>query len=743
MNKERLSEIFKALVSDEAETLGSKRATDLARSIKPDASIREILLVAQKLDPANHSITPKIALEFVRTLVEKSGSQRLFIPFAFGVDVDEFRSVVSELDYVVPTIRSSVRSAAFRELVSEKTGIAPVPEEVVESSQYDVVYSDFALNDICNYSAQKQLVEKSLSRLGPNGLAVFIFADKIVYWETAKEMLEAQAKQGVFVSAILDLTDGLYEATTPIGARALIFTRKERDSVFLAKLEKGADVSAIVDNFLSGTSSSDSDALGRWVKREAFPRFISSENERRRRRIAKKLERAYDGTILPISEISDAVVEARPTGTPFDEAENDVYLLKHGKFEAATNLNELRLAPENYVQILANQEKVLPEFLKFFFNTDKGAEICVLSSVGVACELTVEHIKKIEIPVPSLETQRKILNVYDELNQIELEASRLKNLLRETPASYAQVTEAIKEINDRGDKFERWIESLPYPLATILKRYAASDDDQHRQETLFFFFEAYSIFAAAILSAAFRAPFFRDAVVPDVELEYFKKSSFGSWVMLDVALAKEIRTRVGNREQTYSTRSAFHTEDASLVNLLCEEETYSILQSASNYRNSWKGHSGITNDARYSDHVRTLHGYLLKLRERSKNLYDKIRLVRPIRLKRAHGEFINTVESLTGSNPIFNKDEIVGDALDEDKLYIHVVDTNDAFELPPFFLLKNSPAEVKNACYFYSRLEGANSRYVSYHFEGAPESTEEGEEAFDYLQEILERGNEE
>ena len=167
------------------------------------------------------------------------------------------------------------------------------------------------------------------------------------------------------------------------------------------------------------------------------------------------------------------------------------------------------------------------------------------------------------------------------------------------------------------------------------------------------------------------------------------------------------------------------------------------MQSASAYRNSWKGHSGITSDARYSDHVRTLHGYLLKLRERSKNLYEKIRLVRPIRLKRAHGEFINTVESLTGSNPIFKKDEIKGDALDEDKLYIQVLDTNDTFEVAPFFLLKNSPSEVKNACYFYSRLEGASSRYVSYHFEGAPESAEEGEEAFDYLKEILDKTDEE
>lgn len=114
-------------------------------------------------------------------------------------------------------------------------------------------------------------------------------------------------------------------------------------------------------------------------------------------------------------------------------------------------------------------------------------------------------------------------------------------------------------------------------------------------------------------------------------------------------------------------------------------------------------------------------------------------MIRPLSLKHRQGTFINKVEVLTGSNSIFKKDEVIGDALDEEKLYIQVIDTGETLEVPPFFVLKNSPAEAKNACYFYSRIEGSNSRYVSYHFEGKPEDIEEGETAFGIIKAVLER----
>lgn len=39
--------------------------------------------------------------------------------------------------------------------------------------------------------------------------------------------------------------------------------------------------------------------------------------------------------------------------------------------------------------------------------------------------------------------------------------------------------------------------------------------------------------------------------------------------------------------------------------------------------------------------------------------------------------------------------------------------------------------------YFYNRVEGGNTRYVSYHYEGRPEDTENGVEAFEWIKTLL------
>jgi hypothetical protein len=341
-----------------------------------------------------------------------------------------------------------------------------------------------------------------------------------------------------------------------------------------------------------------------------------------------------------------------------------------------------------------------------------------------------------------MKMQKDILSLWGELDQIECKTSLLKDKLKKLPVSYPNIAKLIKDINFRGDKFEQWIESLPYPLATILRRYNATDTLQQKQERLLDFFEAYSIFIAGIMIAIYQQPQFDESVIKDVGIDYFTKASFGSWVKIDQALAKIFRKQMeDNKTDINAFLNCFHTEDLSLVRLLCEADVYSILQRTCGYRNTWKGHSGISSEEIYGDHVRVLHRELLNMQERLKDLYEKIRLVRPIGLEYCEGTFTNRVEVLTSSNSIFKKAEILGNQpLDKKWLYIQVMDTGATIKLPPLFVMKQSPADVKNACYFYNRIEGKNSRYVSYHFESKPENVMQGEDAFDAIRSVLERG---
>ena len=208
---------------------------------------------------------------------------------------------------------------------------------------------------------------------------------------------------------------------------------------------------------------------------------------------------------------------------------------------------------------------------------------------------------------------------------------------------------------------------------------------------------------------------------------------------MDRALSNLFLKMIGGSEEARKiVLHSFKTSDNNLIKLLCSREVCNILDTTSNHRNSWKGHSGIGNETIYKERADILESMLYKLQENIKDLYERVRLIKPISLSYTNGVFINKVEVLTGSNPIFVKDTMESHSpLDDSKLYLQMIDTGEMLLLPPYFILKNAPSDAKNACYFYNRVEKGSTRYVSYHYDGRPEDIETGETAYNHIKELF------
>ena len=733
MTKEELWALFNEKRHDSGTFANLHSVVEFMCTLPQDVSIREVFQLPLDLWRTGFGITPTPLIAFVEALIKKCNGKRLYIPFSRGVDVEDLRGAVTEIDYKTP-------NAELESLIKERTGIKAATTEKVNRSKYDIVYSDLPFMTVHKDSLPRKIIDDCVDKLSQSGLAVFTFASNVIYARPSQRWLSELSDRGLFVSAVIDLPEGFYAPLTQISARVLVFSREKSDKVFLAKLINDKAAPFIAENFAAKTESSNSEALGKWFDRGTFADFTAYENEQRRKRTAAKLESAFNGRLEPISAISSAVNLRKGKDHSFTEAENAVYIPKLGKSDVVTSLSDLQIKPQNYFQVLVDQEKILPDFLAFILNTDMGITLRLRAAEGWIPSLNRERINRMEVPVPSLKMQKAVLNLWGELDQIERETSLLKDQLKNLPVSYEKIKQKIKDINNRGNKFEQWIDTLPYPLATILKRYTTFDTAQQKQEMLLYFFEAYSIFIAGILIAIYKQPQFNESKIQDIGIGFFEKASFGSWVKIDRAFANVFREQMDKKLDTIL--SCFHTDDRSLVNLLCLKDVYSILQKTCDYRNSWKGHSGISSEEIYEDHVRVLHDELLNMQERLKDLYEKVRLVRPVNTKLSQGIFTNKVEILTGPNAYFKTAEIVGDMpLDTEMLYMQVLDTGATIELPPLFVMKQSPKDEKNACYFYNRIEGKNSRYVSYHFESKPENVFKGEQAFEAIKSVLERTN--
>ena len=664
---------------------------------------------------------------FVKSFYKASRPSKVLIPYATGLECDLFDGETN-VDYCFLNKDKEEATGLFADINTL--------EEIPEEGRYDLILSALPIGSLSSKYVSCQITEQSSKLLSDDGFCVFAFAK--IGLNTIDKWLSKLEESGLYCVAIIDMPIGSYAPVTMAEGEIVVFSRKKAEKRFVALLSEEEFAEKIVDNFLRKKAFTSGAKLGVYVDGEirCYSDFV---NRSRIQNKNKSLAKAYNGKPLRINEIG--TVHAPKKNNEFQESDSAVYVPKLGKSPVVTAITDFHIKAQNYFQVIVDTEKMLPRFLAFFLNTEEGVNLRQLSYRGATIKaFNTKVLGELVIPCPSIELQSEYLKTYDQLEALRVDIETLKDKLQKIPASYKNIRMAIKDINNTGDKFTQWIESLPYPIATILKRYSVAEDPNKKQEILFHFYEAYAIFEATLLSAALNKNLVDCSALKDVKPEYFEKASFGNWVRMDRALSKLFLGIINSSKEAERkvVLECFRTDDENLIKLLCSRNACNILDSASDYRNNWKGHSGITSEALYKEHVDILDSMLRKLQESIKDLYERVRLIRPISLSFSNGIFKNKVEVLTGSNPIFVKETIKAlTPLDKEKLYIQMVDTGEMLELPPYFILKNSPADVRNACYFYSRVEKGSTKYVSYHYDGKPEDIETGEVVFDHIKRLL------
>ena len=141
---------------------------------------------------------------------------------------------------------------------------------------------------------------------------------------------------------------------------------------------------------------------------------------------------------MRLSEIKDGVIsESLPHLTHIEEKDSksilvdkDIILSRNGApFKIAmyhAKENEEVLPVGNLYILKANEEKVNPIYLKAYLESSKGIAKLTSCLTGITIQIiSVESLKKIRIPLPSLEEQNKIAERYEAILE-ELELLRMK-----------------------------------------------------------------------------------------------------------------------------------------------------------------------------------------------------------------------------------------------------------------------------------------------------------------------------
>jgi hypothetical protein len=338
-----------------------------------------------------------------------------------------------------------------------------------------------------------------------------------------------------------------------------------------------------------------------------------------------------------------------------------------------------------------------------------------------------------------------VVDVQREIRDLTLRLGELQQGLWNRPTEAAKVGKVLTSISEK-QSIESWLETLPFPLASILWRCQATANVEHKNTHLLNFFEATAQFLGGLIASAFHsnAQFFEEHKRDWFEAgkdnpHSLNRSNFGEWVVRCQRLAKTTRKMLSTPEERDLCLYMFKTHDSARVEAISNKAVFSALERANRYRIDWKGHGGIVSPREQTRRLTLLQEELTHLWAALGTAFEEWWLIRPGPSEFTRGIYRFRAEMLAGSRQIFKQAEIETPVvMDSSELYFIDAATRLPLQLLHFFRMMHSPEGEESACYFYNRLEKEGIRWVSYHFEGQAERLEPDQGILNLIQEVEE-----
>ena len=393
----------------------------------------------------------------------------------------------------------------------------------------------------------------------------------------------------------------------------------------------------------------------------------------------------------------------------------------------------MNIQPHNCAQVILDREVADPRYVASFFNSAMGRTV---RELGGATHKTIPQLSQREVSelvvfLPAKEAQLRVIETDSRASSLLSEVSELREKLWQQPLQERNVRAALDGVN-RNEGFSIWLDTLPFPLASILWAFHAAEGDDHKQYAhLDHFFEALAEFLATFALSAFRTsealfvrewPTIRDTLTTNGLS--IQRATTGTWNVIAERLFKRARTMLSG-EQLDECLRAFRIGDRAVLDTLLNKNLVSAIRHANTLRNDWRGHGGVVGDRTAYERRVELVNLLDEVREQLGTVWTRYRLVRGGKMELLdNGIYKIQLETIMGRSYPFRSVTVeLEQPLTSGQLYFLGDDEPQALQLLPFISLRSGPGDVQNACYFFNRIEAEEVRLVSYHFEPTPQLT--------------------
>lgn len=327
-------------------------------------------------------------------------------------------------------------------------------------------------------------VNSVINSLSKDGKAVTVMNNAGLYKLPDAEYRKLLVDNGL-IEAVISLPEKIFAPYTSIPVTLLVLSRNNKQIKFINaekmilnkstnKLMNELDVEEIIKEYNSNSNTNNTKIVSlEDVKNTNYslytPNYMEIEkieikNPKKLNSICKDVYRGYQVSsneikqfseningreeyqIINITNITDGNIDSDLTKIYPDTDKMDKYLLQDkdllvsskgtlSKFAVVEIKNSEKYIPSGNFTILRLDTNVInPYYLKIFFESNKGTAIInSIKSGGVLPAINLSQFKEINIPVPSIEEQNRIVNRYlaktDEIIMIKNKLKKLEESL--------------------------------------------------------------------------------------------------------------------------------------------------------------------------------------------------------------------------------------------------------------------------------------------------------------------------
>jgi hypothetical protein len=730
---------------------------------KVDFSWKDIHPFVSKIEISDHTL-PNFIVRFISNYVKDKKFDNILDPWSkYGVllaAIAENNNNVNGLGIEIFNEAVDISMAISKDKPIEWVNGNSLIELGKMDSNFDAIISSppFGLSRIRkDFKIGKDILEisdsennivllEALAKLSESGEGVFVLPNRFVF-DRRNNVSRNLNKFNLFINSIIALPKKSLSPWTSIDLNIYFISRVPTEKIFLSYLDQDKNPIDLIDQIESHRNGKEIQSGFLIDLNEFTPYFALREQDE-----IKKEAQKTNAPLIGLSEISKTINIYRRGlgGTGFETVPNTVFLPRMGKRKARTQISDITRSPQHFYQIVLDDDKAMADYIAGFFNTPIGTRVrnSISYGGGGMPSISRESLQEALIILPNIEKQTRIVNAKNDLEDLKIMLENLEENLWSKPYKIQEFESQIAKLTS-NESFENWMNSLPFPLASILHRYSISDQISEKVEHLFHFFEASSQFIATLLLSVF----YSDTIIfneyksrwlekHNGNMNTFSRADFGGWVVIGERLAKHIRKMLDNKEEMKEILDLFGTDNGDFIQAVASKGLFHVFRITNTYRNDWRGHGGISGEVENKRRLTLLETELRKFREEIKNCFEGFLLYLPQENRHQDGIYFYRVKSIMGSNPLFGTKNIeTNSILDDGKLYFQDVEKRFPLKLIPFFIMMSEPQHEKNACYFYSKLEKGSAKWITYHYDQKPEMHMFPDDLGDFL-EILRSENE-